>query len=281
MGCGWQASPWMCRPTTPTGAQLPARRRCCAGPTAKTGRSRRNAREPLASPAGRDRRDPAGAGRREGWMSLDDAFEIERSLPAGHVNAALAMARRLGTAEAVGSLRVPGAGSMPRDDPRQGDLPGIEARDGPHAGAVDARLGAERGERGMRTTCTSRWIGCSSARTGSRTGSPVVTSWDGEMVLYDVSSSYFEGRTCPLAKLGYSRDGKGGLPQIIYGLFVTAMAGRSRSRCSPVKATRRQDTPRADRQAQGPLRAVGDRGGRGSRDGHQGEHRAPRRGPGG
>ena len=34
---------------------------------------------------------------------------------------------------------------------------------------------------------------------------------DGEMVLYDVSSSYFEGRTCPLAKLGYSRDGKGGL----------------------------------------------------------------------
>ena len=39
------------------------------------------------------------------------------------------------------------------------------------------------------------------------------------MVLYDVSSSYFEGRTCPLAKLGYSRDGKLGLPQIIYGLL--------------------------------------------------------------
>jgi transposase len=42
---------------------------------------------------------------------------------------------------------------------------------------------------------------------------------DGEMVLYDVSSSYFEGRTCPLAKRGYSRDGKSGLPQIIYGLL--------------------------------------------------------------
>ena len=39
------------------------------------------------------------------------------------------------------------------------------------------------------------------------------------MVLYDVSSSYFEGRTCPLAKFGYSRDGKRGLPQIIYGLL--------------------------------------------------------------
>ena len=42
---------------------------------------------------------------------------------------------------------------------------------------------------------------------------------DGEMVLYDVSSSYFEGRSCPLAKFGYSRDGKPGLPQIIYGLL--------------------------------------------------------------
>jgi transposase len=48
---------------------------------------------------------------------------------------------------------------------------------------------------------------------------------DGEMVLYDVSSSYFEGRTCPLAKLGYSRDGKRGLAQIIYGLLCD-MAGR-------------------------------------------------------
>jgi Transposase DDE domain len=42
---------------------------------------------------------------------------------------------------------------------------------------------------------------------------------DGELVLYDVSSSYFEGRTCPLAKLGYSRDGKRGSLQIVYGLL--------------------------------------------------------------
>jgi hypothetical protein len=42
---------------------------------------------------------------------------------------------------------------------------------------------------------------------------------DGELVLYDVSSSYFEGRSCPLARLGYSRDGRRGTPQIIYGLL--------------------------------------------------------------
>ena len=38
-------------------------------------------------------------------------------------------------------------------------------------------------------------------------------------MLYDVSSSYFEGRSCELARLGYSRDQKRGTPQIIYGLL--------------------------------------------------------------
>jgi hypothetical protein len=41
-------------------------------------------------------------------------------------------------------------------------------------------------------------------------------------VLYDVSSSYVEGRCCPLARRGYSRDGKKGKPQIIYGLLCAA-----------------------------------------------------------
>jgi hypothetical protein len=41
------------------------------------------------------------------------------------------------------------------------------------------------------------------------------------LVLYDVTSSYFEGRCCPLARLGYSRDGKPGKPQIVVGLICT------------------------------------------------------------
>ena len=41
----------------------------------------------------------------------------------------------------------------------------------------------------------------------------------GTLVLYDVTSTYFEGRTCPLAKLGYSRDGKRGKLQIVIGLL--------------------------------------------------------------
>ena len=45
---------------------------------------------------------------------------------------------------------------------------------------------------------------------------------EGGLVLYDLSSSYFEGLTCPLAKLGYSRDGKKGLLQVNYGLLTDA-----------------------------------------------------------
>ena len=44
----------------------------------------------------------------------------------------------------------------------------------------------------------------------------------GGLVLYDLSSSYFEGSTCPLAKLGYSRDGKKGTLQVNYGLLTEA-----------------------------------------------------------
>jgi len=40
------------------------------------------------------------------------------------------------------------------------------------------------------------------------------------LVLYDLSSSYFEGSTCPLAKLGYNRDGKAGKLQVNYGLMT-------------------------------------------------------------
>lgn len=45
----------------------------------------------------------------------------------------------------------------------------------------------------------------------------------GGLALYDLSSSYFEGVTCPLAKLGHSRDGKPGTLQVNYGLMTNAL----------------------------------------------------------
>ena len=44
----------------------------------------------------------------------------------------------------------------------------------------------------------------------------------GGLVLYDLTSTYFEGRHCPLAKLGHSRDDKSGKPQIVFGLLTNA-----------------------------------------------------------
>ena len=42
---------------------------------------------------------------------------------------------------------------------------------------------------------------------------------DGALVLYDLTSTYFEGRCCPLAKRGYSRDGRRDKLQIVFGLL--------------------------------------------------------------
>jgi hypothetical protein len=47
---------------------------------------------------------------------------------------------------------------------------------------------------------------------------------DGGLVLYDASTSYYEGKTCPLARFGHDRDGKK-LPVILYGL-LTDQSGR-------------------------------------------------------
>jgi transposase len=44
----------------------------------------------------------------------------------------------------------------------------------------------------------------------------------GGLVLYDLTSTYFEGRHCPLGKLGHSRDDKSGKPQIVFGLLTNA-----------------------------------------------------------
>jgi len=45
---------------------------------------------------------------------------------------------------------------------------------------------------------------------------------EGALVLYDVTSTYFEGRTCPLAQFGHNRDGKRDKVQIVFGLLCNA-----------------------------------------------------------
>ena len=72
---------------------------------------------------------------------------------------------------------------------------------------------------------------------------------EGGLVLYDVSSSYYEGEKCPLARRGHDRDGKTGRPIIVYGVLGDA-DGRPHHR------------PRSGRQAVAPVRPLPDRPGR-------------------
>src|SRR5450631_3488723 len=160
----------------------------------------------------------------EALMSVDDAFEIERSLPAGHVTAALAMARRLELAKLLD--RSPCRGR----DLCMAMILGRVICPGSKLGTVrtlgQSTLAGELGVEGADEDdlyAAMDWLLERQSRIEDRLAARHLA--DGEMVLYDVSCSYFEGRTCPLAKLGYSRDGKRGLPQIIYGLLCD-MAGR-------------------------------------------------------
>ena len=46
---------------------------------------------------------------------------------------------------------------------------------------------------------------------------------EGDHVLYDVSSSYYEGHTCPLMQFGHNRDGRRDRPMVVYGVLADAM----------------------------------------------------------
>jgi hypothetical protein len=151
------------------------------------------------------------------YLDADGAFEIERSLPAGHVQAALLMARRLELARL-----------LDRQPSRERDLclamvcqrviaPASKLQTVRALG--QSTLAAELGVEGVcedELYAALDWLLERQARIEDRLARRLK---DGELVLYDVSSSYFEGRSCPLAKLGYSRDGRRGTPQIIYGLL--------------------------------------------------------------
>ena len=82
---------------------------------------------------------------------------------------------------------------------------------------LSADLGVE-GAREDELYAAMDWLGEHQARIEKKLAARHLTS--GGLALYDLSSSYFEGVTCPLAKLGYSRDGKRGTLQVNYGLLT-------------------------------------------------------------
>jgi len=156
--------------------------------------------------------------------NFNDAFDVERSLPHGHVAAVLATLTNLGLDRLIGSEntrlhalvlamivarivdpRSKLATARGLDDDTAfsslGELLGIHCADEDDLYAAmdwlleqQPRIEAKLAEGHLKNGC---------------------------LVLYDVTSTYFEGRSCPLAQMGYNRDKKKGKLQIVFGLLCT------------------------------------------------------------
>ena len=159
--------------------------------------------------------------RGEHLVGADDCFEIVRSLPHGHVAATLGALRNLGIERLLSSRR-----RRERDlvtamivarivEPCSKLATGRAVhRDTAHS-TLGEVLGVEDAD-AEELYAAMDWL---LARQSHVEEALAERHLHGTLVLYDVTSTYFEGRTCPLAKLGHSRDGKRGKLQIVIGLL--------------------------------------------------------------
>jgi hypothetical protein len=153
-------------------------------------------------------------------VDLDQALAIERSLPHGHVAAVLGVLRALDLERLLARERC-----------RERDL--VVAMICQLVIAPASKLSMTR--RFGQSTLVDEldlgevteaellaamdWLGDRQARIETTLARRHLT--EGGFVLYDLSSSYVEGRCCELAALGHSRDGKPGKPQINWGLICS------------------------------------------------------------
>jgi transposase len=154
-----------------------------------------------------------------------DAFTVTRSLPHGHVAAAL------GTARGIGLDRVLGPdGNRCRDlvlallvgrilEPASKLAAARALSPATAASSLGEALGLGEVDEDELYTALD-WL--LERQPAIETALAKRHLTNGTLVLYDVSSSYMEGRCCPLAKRGYSRDGRKGTLQITYGLLCAA-----------------------------------------------------------
>ena len=151
-----------------------------------------------------------------------DAFTLTRSLPHGHVAAALGTARKIGLQGILGP-----DGNRCRDlvlamlvgrilDP----VSKLATARGLCSATASSSLGEALGLGDVDDEELYAALDWLLAR------QPAIEATlakrhlqNATLVLYDVSSSYRQGRCCPLAKHGYSRDGRKGTLQIVYGLL--------------------------------------------------------------
>jgi hypothetical protein len=171
------------------------------------------------------------------FADAGEALEIRRSLPHGHVSAVL------GTLRDLGLERRLAGGKLDPGEARLKDLalamivarviqPGSKLSTlrvlslETASSSLGLVLGlAGEGVAAIETPAIKTgeiygaldWLGAQQARIEKSLARKYLR--DGTLVLYDVSSSYLEGRCCELARFGYSRDKRSDRPQIVYGLL--------------------------------------------------------------
>ena len=163
--------------------------------------------------------------RGESFVPAGAALDVVRSLPHGHVAAALGTLRRIGLERLLGARRTPERDRCVAMIVSRVIAPGSKlatARALSDDGATstlggELKLGAVEAED---LYAAMDWLGKRQWRIERALAKRHLR--DGALVLYDLSSSYLEGRKCELGRRGYSRDGKKGKLQIVYGLMCAA-----------------------------------------------------------
>jgi transposase len=157
--------------------------------------------------------------RDERLVSPQDLFATQKTLPHGHVQAVLEMIGRLGLDRLISAQRC-----------RERDLvvamivqrlidpcSKLATTRAWHTTTLAEELGvAEATENDLYEAMD--WLLERQERIEKKLAARHLS--EGGLVLYDVSSSFYEGHTCPWAKFGHDRDGKTGLPIIVYGVMT-------------------------------------------------------------
>ncbi len=151
----------------------------------------------------------------------EDFFAIETSTPHGHVQAVLGTMRRLGVDTLLASRPcrerdlVMAMVAQRLLDP----VSKLATTRLWHATTLAKELGVEDADANALYGALD-WLGARQDRIEKKLAKRHLG--EGAVVLFDVSSSSYHGRTCPLARRGYNRDGEK-LPSIVYGLLADGM----------------------------------------------------------
>ena len=157
----------------------------------------------------------------EAFVPAAEAFRTTRSLPHGHVEAVLRMIRKLGLEELIASETSPQRDLVIAMIAQRLLFPSSKLAHTRHwhsttlAEELDVAYATEDHLYEAMDWLLKRQGAIEKKLARRHLG-------EGAMVLYDVSSSYYEGKTCPLARFGHDRDGKTGCPIIVYGVLTDA-----------------------------------------------------------